>query len=187
MVSNILIRVGIGVVAATVLAAIVGMFLPSTFEIEKTVVIKASPARIHEFTGDLARWPEWTPWLDEDPSLVVTFGETTTGEGASQTWTGDSSDGELAFTRSDPVQGLAYVMTFNQKTYSSTGSLEYRPVAGGTEVVWKMIGDNGNNIMARYFAGLMPSLIGPQLEENLARLKLTAERAHAESGAVPEG
>jgi len=187
MVSGILLRIGIGIVAATVLAAVVGLFLPSTFEVEKTVVIKATPDHIHEFTGDLARWPEWAPWLMEDPSLVVTFGDQTTGVGASQTWVGDSSDGALILTHCDPDWGIAYKMAINKKTYTSTGSLQYRPVAGGTEVVWNMIGDNGNNIMARYFAGLMPSLIGPQFEEGLARLKLVSETADMEGAPVPEG
>ena len=186
MVSSILLRIGIGIIAATVLAAVVGLFLPSTFEIEKSVVIKAAPERIHQFTGDLARWPEWTPWLKEDPDLMVTLGDPTTGVGATQAWTGGSSDGELTFTRCDPGWGIAYDMTFNKKTYISTGTMEYIPAPGGTQVVWKMVGDNGNNIMARYFAGLMPSLIGPQFEEGLARLKLVSERAEMEEGPVPE-
>jgi hypothetical protein len=40
--------------------------------------------------------------------------------------------------------------------------------------------------MARYFAGLMPSLIGPQFEEGLARLKLVSEKAVMEGAPVPE-
>jgi hypothetical protein len=186
MVSGILLRIGIGIIAATVLAAVVGLFLPSTFEVEKSVVIKSAPERIHQFTGDLAHWPEWTPWLNEDPSLVVSFGDPTSGVGATQAWTGGSSNGELALTRCDPDWGIAYEMTINKKTYTSTGSLEYIPAEGGTQVVWKMIGDNGNNIMARYFAGLMPSLIGPQFEEGLARLKMVSERAEMEEHPVPE-
>lgn len=186
MVSGILLRIGIGVIAATVLAGVVGLFLPSTFEVEKSLVIKASPELIHEFTSDLTRWPEWTPWLNEDPDLVVTLGGITSGEGASQTWQGGSSEGRLLITRSDPAAGIAYEMTFSKKTYTSVGSLEYRPVPGGTEVVWHQTGDNGNNIMARYFAGLMPSFIGPQFAEGLARLKLVCEKSSLEGTPVPE-
>ena len=120
MVSGILVRIGIGIIAATVLAAVIGLFLPSTFEIEKSVVIKAAPERIHQFTGDLDRWPEWTPWLKEDPDLVVTVGDQTTGVGATQAWTGGSSDGELTFTRCDPGWGISYDMTFNKKNYISS-------------------------------------------------------------------
>jgi hypothetical protein len=187
MVSGILIRVGIGVIAATVLAAIIGLLLPSTFEVEKSLVIRAAPEHIHQFTGDLTRWPEWVTWLHGDPDLVVTLGDTTAGEGASQTWTSDSSKGHLTFTRCDPAWGVSYDLVFSKNNYTSSRSIMYRPVPDGTEVVWHMSGDNGNNLMARYFVGLMPSLLGPQFEEGLARLKLLSERSKIENGAVPEG
>ena len=184
---GILMRIGIGVAAATVLAAIVGLFLPSTFEVEKTVVIKASPEIIHEFTDDLAQWPQWNPWLKEDPNQVVTFGATTTGQGASQAWEGGASDGHMSLTRSEPNWGVAYDMSFKKNSYTSTGSLLYRPVTDGTEVVWHMTGDSGNNLMARYFVGMMPSMVGPQFEEGLAHLKLISEKSQAHQDTVPEG
>ncbi len=187
MMSRIIIRIGIGVVAATVLAAIVGLFLPSKFVVEKEVVVKASPETIHEFVGDMAQWTQWNPWLQEDPNQVVTSGETTTGPGASQSWEGGASDGHMSFTSCNPASGVSYEMTFKKNSYTSTGSLLYRPVADGTEVFWHMTGDSGNNIMARYFIGLMPSLVGPQFEEGLARLKLISEKAEAQKTAVPEG
>ncbi len=177
MPSKIFARIGLGIGAATLLVVIVGFLLPSTFEVSKSVIIKAPPEHIHEFIGDLTRWPEWTPWLKDDPNLVVTLGSKTTGAGASQTWQGDSSNGRLTFTRCDPAWGIAYDMAFDRNTYESTGTLQYRPVTQGTEVVWTMTGDNGMNIMARYFGFLMPALIGPMFEEGLAGLKMVSERS----------
>ena len=60
MVSGILLRIGIGIVAATVLAAIVGLFLPSTFVVEKEIVVKASPETIHDqaFEIDISPYPD---------------------------------------------------------------------------------------------------------------------------------
>ena len=58
MVSGILVRIGIGIIAATVLAAVIGLFLPSTFEIEKSVVIKAEPGTdppVHRGPYNVAR------------------------------------------------------------------------------------------------------------------------------------
>lgn len=181
MLSKVLTRIGLGVGGATVLVTVVGFLLPSTFEVSKSMIIKASPERIHEFTGDLSRWPEWTPWLKDDPDLTVTMGDRITGVGASETWRretwrSDSSGGRLALTRCDPAWGVAYDMAFEKSTYESKGSLQYKVVPEGTEVVWSMTGDNGKNILARYFAGLMPSLIGPEFEEGLARLKMVSER-----------
>ena len=106
--------------------------------------------------------------------------------GANQAWTGDSNDGatDLHALRSGLGHRLRHDL--QQEDLHSTGTLEYVPVQGGTQVVWKMVGDNGNNIMARYFAGLMPSLIGPQFEEGLVRLKLVSERAEMDESPVPE-
>ena len=115
--------------------------------------------------------------MKDDPNLVVTLGDKTTGVGASQAWQGDSSVGHLAFTRCDETWGIAYDMAFDQSTYESTGSFQYKPVPEGTEVVWTMTGDNGMNILARYFGALMPTMIGPMFEEGLARLKMVSERA----------
>lgn len=185
--SSILVRIGIGVVAATVLAAIIGFFLPNTFVVEKTVVVKASPEAIHAFVGDLAQWPQWNTWLLEDPDQVITFGAITSGPGASQSWEGGASDGHMSLKSCDPTWGVAYEMTFNKNSYTSTGSLLYETVDEGTEVFWHMTGDSGNNFMARYFIGLMPHLVGPQLEEGLGLLKLISETSEVEGGTFPEG
>jgi hypothetical protein len=185
MVSGILLRIGIGVVAATILAAIVGFFLPSTFEVERSLVIEASPERIHQFTGDLTRWPEWVGWLQDDPDLAITLGPLTSGTGAGMSWASEGGEGSLTITRSDPAWGVAYDLVFSKNGYTSRRSLTYHQGPGGTEVRWLLQGDNGNNIMARYFVGLMPSLLGPKLDEGLARLKTLA--LEAEMDGVPEG
>lgn len=187
MVSGILVRIGIGVIGATILAALVGLLLPSTFVVERSLKINATPEHIHTFTGDLTRWPEWVPWLVDDPDVVITFGEITAGAGASMSWTVEGSVGEVLFTRCDPGWGVAYDLTFEKNSYTSTRSLLYRPTALGTEVTWRMEGDFGGNILARYFRGLMPALHGPQFQEGLARLKMISERSGLEREPVPEG
>jgi hypothetical protein len=183
----ILIRVGIGVLAATALVVVVALFLPKSYTVTRSVVVNAPPAEIHLFTGDLNRWPEWTPWLNEDPTIVVTVGQETTGVGASQTWVGESGDGELTFTRSDPDWGIAYDMAFDQGKYRSQNSMEYRTVGGATEVFWIMTGDHGPNPLERYFGIFMPAMIGPMFDEGLARLKLVTEKARAEGETFPGG
>ncbi|MFM7280596.1 MAG: hypothetical protein ACKO32_02325, partial [Planctomycetia bacterium] len=72
------------------LLILIGAFLPTHFTAAQTVEVRADRTRVHEFVGDLRRWDEWGPWKDEDPSLVVTRGDLTTGIGAHQSWTGDS-------------------------------------------------------------------------------------------------
>ena len=72
--------------------------------------MQATPAQVHAFVGDLEKWDEWTPWIEDDPSIVTTFGEKTVGVGAHQSWTSESGDGELTLTQSDE---LAFRVVFD--------------------------------------------------------------------------
>ena len=76
------------------LVIIVGLFLPGDYMVTRTVEISATPDQIHEYVGDLKRWPEWSPWKKTDPTIEITLG-------ASQSWTDKSGGGSLTVTQSD--------------------------------------------------------------------------------------
>ena len=99
-------RVGLGVGLATLLVIAVGLFLPRTYTIERSIVIAAPQNHIHELCGNLEEWPRWTPWFKADPGLEISLGNRTSGEGAAQSWQGKGSRGRLTFTRSDPAWGI---------------------------------------------------------------------------------
>jgi len=180
----ILKRIGIGIGLATVLVIAVGFALPSTYTISRSVTIQSDPTHIHTLVGDLHRWPDWTPWIKADPSIVVTFGDITEGVGAHQSWTDNSGGGELTFTRSDPDWGVAYDMNMDNGKYLSQSTMEYKRTDNATEVVWTMTGRNGNNPFNRYFGLMMDPMVGPMFEDGLNRLKLVAEKSEADSTIV---
>jgi len=173
---SILKRVLTGIALATLLVIVVGLFLPATYHVQRTVVIAADTVRIHELVDDLDRWPDWTPWLKADPSLEVTVGTITRGTGATQSWTGDSGGGALTFTSSDPEQGVTFDLSFDEGNSHHDCAIRYESVAGGTRVTWELIGDNGSNLLERYFGLVMDAFIGPMFEDGLATLKVIAER-----------
>lgn len=177
----ILKRIGIGIGLATLLVIGVGLALPSSYTISRSVTITASPARIHTFVGDLRQWPEWAPWAKADPSIVVHYGEVTAGQGAHQSWTSNSGGGELTFTRSDPDWGVAYDMSMDDGKYVSQATMEYKRAGSATEVVWTMVGDTGRNPFNHYFGLMMDPMVGPMFEDGLNRLKLEAEKAAPDS------
>ena len=175
---------GIGIGVLVLLVLVVTLFLPSHYEVERAVEIAADRAVVHRLVGDLQAWDRWTPWREEDPTIVTTFGEKTTGVGASQSWKGKSGSGELVFTACSETHGVVYEMSFDDGTYRSTGALAYgdAPV-GGTKVTWSMKGDVGFNPVGRLFAALMDKMVGPMFDRGLARLKAEAE---AEASRVAE-
>ena len=163
------------IAVVVVLFVLIGFTLPKDYSVERTVVIQADPAAVHTLVGDLTAWDQWTPWLDADPTIVTTFGDVTSGVGASQTWTGESGDGKLTFTQCSPETGVLYDMSFNEGKYVSIGALDYTLVDGGTQVTWRMAGEMGSNPISRYIGAMMDAMVGPMFEKGLGQLKSAAE------------
>ena len=173
-------KILIGLLVVIVLLVVVGFVLPTEYEIEERVTIQADAARVHELVGELKRWKEWSPWEQEDPSIVTTFGPTTTGVGASQTWTSESGDGELKFTQCDPATGIAYDMAFimGETRAPSTSAMKYVVAEGSTEVVWTMEGDVRDfmpPVVGGYMNIFMKMSIASMFEQGLTKLKTVAE------------
>ena len=160
-----------------VTVAVIGLFLPAQYSVERSIVVNASPEKVHEYVGDLKKWDEWAPWKGEDPSIVVTLGEKTSGVGASQSWVGDSGTGALTITESSPDNGIKYDLLFDGGTYECSGSIKYyRLTDGDTRVAWAMTGDMGKSLTSGYFALLMDTMVGNMFEKGLKNLKNAVEK-----------
>ncbi len=181
MLKKIIIALGV-IVGAFVL---VGFMIPSQFRIERNIHIKAQGPQIHRVVGDLKQWPRWAPWQEEDPTIKITSGKASTGIGAHQSWTGDSGSGKLTFTATNPQKGIAYDLIFDEGEYRCKAGMSYRPESDGTAVTWFMEGDNGNNIIGRYFGLFMDGMAGPMFEKGLSKLKTVVEAEKAVEQEAP--
>lgn len=159
-----------------VLAIAVGFFLSKTFVVSREVLVQASPQRVYELIGDLRSWPRWGPWKDADATLTLTYGERTSGVGASQSWQGTDGGGRLVFTEADPRTGIAFDLLFNGDAFFNTASILYEPTADGLRVVWEMQGSISAPIVGGYLAKMMPGMVGPMFDDSLARLQAAAEQ-----------
>jgi len=168
-------KIGIASVVIVVVLVGVSFLLPMEYEVSRSIVIDANSRDVHVYVGDLRKWDEWTPWKDEDPTIKITFGDKTTGIGASQTWVGESGDGELTFTRSDPRNGIAYNMAFDEGRLKSTGSILYTREGDGTTVTWNMKGKMEQVVIGPFFVLMMDSIVGKMYDAGLERLKQKVE------------
>ena len=123
------------------------------------------------------------PWEQEDPSVITSLNDKTTGVGASQSWTSSKSgDGEVEFTECDENTGIAYDMTFitKSKRAPAKASIRYAPAGNGTEVTWSMAGDCAS-MMPPVIRGLMnpimKAMIGKNFTRGLVSLKGKVEAA----------
>lgn len=170
----------IGLLVLLVLICAVGLVMPTEYAVERRLDIAAPAAVIHPWIDDLQKWEQWTPWVEDDPSIVTTYGTLTAGVGASQSWTSDSGNGELTLTRSDPATGIAYEMAFVDGDMRAPASCEMRlePKGEGTTVTWTMRGDAAD-FMPPVVRGLMRPLleseIGAMFDRGLENLRARAE------------
>lgn len=162
-----------------ILFLVVGFFLPAEYHVERSVVIKAEPTQIHDYTSDLRMWEEWTPWQREDESLVIQYGARTAGVGARQSWTSERGNGTLVVTSSDPDRGVEADFRLGDQSHLGAVVLRYEPVEGGTRVSMTMDGEVGATPIERWLSAFMGAMTGPEFDLALARLREMVEASRS--------
>ena len=61
----------VGAIALTIV--LVGLVLPSTFSVERTVDIKAPPRKIYDYVVEPKQWTRWSVWTKRDPDMRITY------------------------------------------------------------------------------------------------------------------
>jgi len=165
------------VLAVGVIFVAGGLMLDKSYDLNRSIIIDASPRDVHAFAGDLEKWDQWMPWWEEDQSIEVTRGKKTEGVGASQTWTSEQGNGEITITASDRKTGIDYDMAFisGEKRMPSKGAIRYEEVGKKTRVTWSMKGEMNIPIMGGWLAATMDMSMGKQFDRGLANLKAKVE------------
>lgn len=167
---------GIGLILILVLA--VGVALPSTWEVERSVQIQASPDQIFEHLHSAAAWENWTPSPD---SGVERFGPAE-GEGSGRRWDDPGyGAGEFVITQADAPERLAYQVEVEGGSIRIEGELRLESMADGTQLRWIERGDFGWNPLLGYLAGRMEAMQGDQLQASLDSLATLVEGGTSES------
>ena len=169
-------RIAIVLLILVMLVVVIGLALPTQYEVSRSIVIQAPRERVHALIADLSNWPQWEPWTEEDPTIKTTTGESTTGLGAHQSWVGSEGNGNLTFTRVDAQRGIEYALMFDDK-YECVAGMTHEPAGDAVRVTWWMTGDTETPVIGGYFAKLMPRMISPMFDRGLEKLKAAAEAA----------
>ncbi len=170
-------RIGVLLVSAMIIFVVGGLVLPTQYSLSRAIEIQAKPETIHEYVGDLKKWDVWAPWKEEDPDIVTTYGEITSGVGASQSWMDSEGGGSLTLTKSSPEQGIEYDLFFDQGTYQCKSGMQYMTLTENiTRVTWSMQGDMNMPIIGGYLAMTMDSMVGAMFDRGLSKLKSQVEQ-----------
>lgn len=170
-------RLLLGIVVLIAVFLGIGLLLPSTFRVERSVMIAAPADKVYGLISAPAQWKQWTVWNQRDPNMQIAYSGPPQGQGAKWSWQSASEgNGEMEFVAVVPNESLTYRLTFPDFGMQSTGKMHVRPQDGGVRVSWSNEGDMGTNPVSRWFGLFMDRMIGPDFEAGLANLKRVAEQ-----------
>lgn len=174
---NILKKLIIALAGLLVLLVGVGLLLPKTAHVERSIVVQAPAANVFTVLNGFRLFNRWSPWADIDPNAKTTFEGAETGVGAKMSWSGngDVGTGSQEIIESTPHSSIKLRLTFGDFPGSFTATYLLAPEGTGTKVTWQFDADYGSSILGRYFGVLSDSMLGPDYEKGLARLKTFVE------------
>lgn len=165
----------LGIVALASVA--VGFFLPSKFELSRSIEIKAAAPAVYDLVAEPRLWTKWSVWSRRDPAMDVAYAGPRFGQGSRWTWKSKTEgSGSMEFVRVDPNRRIEYALAFPEYGMKSAGAFTFDAVApGSTRVTWTNGGDVGPNPLKHYLAHFMDRIAGPDFEVGLLNLKALAE------------
>jgi hypothetical protein len=147
------------------------------YSVERSILVTAPPHQVHVLVDDFHHWTQWSPWEDLDPDLERSYTGVDQGLGAHYAWSGNrkAGRGSMEITGSTP-EGIDVAVTFLKPFPStSTSHFAFVPHGSGTQVTWRMTGEQKGLMGAFSKIVSMDRLIGPDFERGLSRLKSVAE------------
>jgi hypothetical protein len=170
-------KLALGLAAVVILLTALIALQPSTFVVERSLVIGAPAAVVYPHIASLRAMDAWSPWARMDASLKTVYAGPEAGVGSRSAWEGpEMGKGRIAITAVKPDQEVE--MQLEMLTpLPATNRILFRldPQAGGTGVTWRMEGRNAFVGKALSLVMDMDTMVGGEFEKGLAALKTLAE------------
>jgi hypothetical protein len=156
----------IGLLAALIaVLMVVGLFLPTTYDISVSQHLKVHPSSAYHYLNTPRNWVQWGPWNpDTIPGLRSRYEGPLTGEGARWNWTEpELGDGYLEITEAIPYRRIMYRQDHAGFEDVQHGTILIEEENDGTLVTWSHRGTLGRTPLMRW---LMLLLANNALEED---------------------
>lgn len=116
--------------------------LEGQYNIDRSIVINASPEDTFTAVVDFKSWPEWSPWLLHEPQTRLIYSDNYDQENGFYEWDGKLvGAGKLTHLKITPLKAIQQKIEF-LRPFKSVCSVSwtFHEVNGGTEVHWLMQG-----------------------------------------------
>jgi hypothetical protein len=174
----------LAIIVVVVLVVIAGVLIyastrPDSFRVQRSVGIKAPPAKIFPLIDDLKAWAGWSPYEKKDPAMKRSFGPITVGKGATYEWQGNRDVGQGHMEILDAIAPNKVLIKLDfVKPFEAHNMAEFtlEPKGDTTLATWAIYGPSAfvTKVMGLFID--MDSMIGKDFEAGLADLKTAAER-----------
>ncbi len=166
----------IAIVGLIILVTISSLFIPSKYNVERSILINAPAEKIFALLNDLKKHPAWSPWLASDSTMKFSYGKKSIGVGAVYTWKSSSSgSGKMTITVSKKNQLIKTDLQFKGSS-DAKGYWTLKKVGDKIKLTQGFDGKTGLNPLAKFFSLTMDSMIGPYFEKGLKNIKKIAEK-----------
>lgn len=146
------------------------------FQVEQEKVIAAPQELVYNEVNDFTTWKNWEPWSEESDNMIINYGEKTSGEGASYSWSSeDMGDGEINTVKSNPYTSIDQKITFKTPFGESTSDVywKFEEQGDSTRVIWGMKGEQSFMEKAAFLfqKESLNDMMQPKFEKGLDNLQ----------------
>ncbi|GAB3910352.1 hypothetical protein GCM10028803_50030 [Larkinella knui] len=169
--------IGIGLIALILIVLGLGLVIPKAYTVARSVVIDKPRSEVFTMVSTLRNQEKWSPWIDYDPQVKVTYTGADGAVGSTYTWAGndDIGKGEQEIKAITPNEMVHNEVRF-QEPFASVGQVYFILADEGkaTKVTWKMEGEQvyPMNVMAPFMDGML----GKEFAKGLIKLKTLTEK-----------
>ncbi len=149
-----------------------------TYTITRSSAIGVPADAVFEQIADFHKWTEWSPWEGLDSNMERTYSGSAAGKGAIYHWSGNrqAGQGRMEILEAEAPSRLLIDLVF-EKPWKSHSVTEFTidEAGSGSEVTWTMTGPTTFVTRVMGIFKSMDSLLGPDFEKGLAKLKSNLE------------
>jgi len=132
-----------------ILLAVIGLMLPSSAKVERSIVINAAASEIFPHLNGMAAFHAWSPWSAIDPETQYRFDGPEQGIGSRMSWDSGHEQvghGSQEVIDSVPNQRVEMQLEFGDKGNGSATFL-LEPEGGSTRLRWQFRTDFGWHVL----------------------------------------
>ena len=168
----------LGIVAALAIIFVVGgLLLPRDVSVARSIEIEAPPEAVFPYVNSLKAAQEWSPWLERDPNVALTYSDTEDGVGAAMEWASEEptvGNGSQEIIASTENESVTTALDFGDMGQAQAKFL-LAADGGKTTVTWTLDTDMGSGPMGRWMGLFMDGWVGADYEAGLQNLKSLVE------------